>query len=188
MDSQPMTYKRTAAQKAHDFTNARHYEEHVEAVIGVPVHSRFNAKDDLDLWHPGYFIEIKEKNQPLSARWHIIDGADERNLFVMDELTVRRACKWYPEVFFLLRDNAHDSKLPKEERQPRLFLAPIWELISVERARLDRGKKGKWVLDLSSFTRLASEADIPEIAHHMIINQAHKVSHCVAGDVPQVQS
>ena len=34
-------------------------------------------------------LEIKEKNQPLTERWHLLDGGEERNLFVLDELTVR---------------------------------------------------------------------------------------------------
>ena len=120
-----MVYQRTAEQRRHDLANAKAYENYVADAIGVPVHSRFTSKTDLDLWHPGYFIEIKEKNQPLTPRWHILEHCEERNLFVLDELTVRKALRWYPEVFLLVRDNSGGDP------DPRLFLIPIWELIAL---------------------------------------------------------
>lgn len=183
-----MTYTRTAAQRSHDFANAREYEEYVSARLGVPNHTRFDAKDDLDIWVPGYMVEVKEKNQPLTDRWHLYPGVDERDLFVLDELTVRKALRWYPAVFYLIRDNAHDHHLPKDERQPRLFLAPVWELVGVERVRVDRSTKGKWIIDLQKFRRLSDEADIPTIAHALLVEQAWKRSPCQGGEVPQVRT
>lgn len=173
-------YTRTAAQRAHDFANARAYEEYVAGRIGVPNHTRFDAKDDLDIWVPGFMLEVKEKNQPLTSRWHLVPDTDERDLFIFDELTIRKALRWYPEVFFLLRDNASDPA------NPRLFLAPIWELVAVERVRVDRSTKGKWILDLNKFRRLADEADIPAIAHAMLVDQVWKQSPCQGGEVNQV--
>jgi len=173
-------YTRTDAQRAHDFANARAYEEYVAGRLGVLNHTRFDAKDDLDVWVPGYFIEIKEKNQPLTDRWHLLDGVPEENLFILDELTVRKALRWYPEVFYLLRDNAADPD------NPRLFLAPVWEVIGVERVRVDRSTKGKWILDLTKFRRIIDEADIPTMAHAMLVEQEWKKSPCLGGEVPQV--
>mgnify|MGYP001180015691 CR=1 FL=1 len=181
-----MVYQRTPEQKRHDLANARAYEDYVAIQVGVPVHTRFDARDDLDIWHPGWMLEIKEKNQPLTERWHLLDGVEERNLFVLDELTVRKALSWYPGVFLLLRDNAHDHHLPEDQRQPRLFLAPIWEIVAVKRERVDRGGKGKWILDLTDFTRLADEAHVPEFAHHALTEQKWKQSHCLGGSVEQV--
>ena len=175
-----MTYTRTAAQRSHDFANARAYEEYVSERIGVPNHTRFDGKDDLDIWVPGWMLEIKEKNQPLTDRWHLYNGVDERDLFILDELTVRKGLRWYPEVFYLLRDNAGDPG------GPRLFFAPIWELVSVERVRVDRSTKGKWILDLTDFPRLADEANVPEFAHHALTEQKWKQSNCLGGSVEQV--
>lgn len=175
-----MVYQRTAEQRRHDLANAKAYENYVADAIGVPVHSRFTSKTDLDLWHPGYFIEIKEKNQPLTPRWHILEHCEERNLFVLDELTVRKALRWYPEVFLLVRDNSGGDP------DPRLFLIPIWELIALPKARVDRDKKGKWVLNLGDFTRIATEEDIPPYAHYALTEQLWKRPQCLGGVVGQV--
>ena len=164
-------YKRTKEQKEHDFSNARHYEEYVATSIGVPVVTRFDATDDLDIWVPGYYVEIKEKNQHYTQRWHLIDGLPERNLFVIDELTIRRACTKYPKVFFLFRDNVGGD-------EPRLYIAPIWELIGVERVRRDRNGKGKWIINIENFPRLADEADIHEYALHALVKQLWLTSDC----------
>ena len=180
-------YKRTREQKVHDFSNAREYEEYVAESIGIPVITRFDATDDLDIWVPGYYVEVKEKNQNYTQRWHLVDGVPERNLFVIDELTVRRACTKYPHVFFLLRDNVHDHHLPEDQRQPRLFIVPIWELIAVERVRRDRNGKGKWIINLDNFTRLADEADIPAFAILALVKQLWLTSECQTRlEVPEV--
>jgi len=173
-------YRRTKEQKIHDFSNARHYEEYVATSMGLPVITRFDATDDLDIWVPGYYVEVKEKNQNYTQRWHLIDGLPERNLFVIDELTVRRACTKYPHVFFLLRDNVGAD-------DPRLFIAPIWELIAVERVRRDRNGKGKWIIDIENFTRLADEADIPAFAVNALVNQLWLTSNCQTMlEVPEI--
>ena len=164
-------YKRTKEQKVHDFHNARRYEEHVAEAIGIPVITRFDATDDLDIWVPGYYVEVKEKNQHYTQRWHLLDDVEERDLFVIDELTIRRACSKYPYVFFLLRDNV-GSELP------RIYLAPIWELIAAERTRRNRNGKCKWIIDITNFTRLKQESDIPEFAVHALVKQQWLTSEC----------
>ena len=173
-------YKRTREQKVHDFANAREYEEYVAESIGIPVITRFDATDDLDIWVPGYYVEVKEKNQNYTQRWHLVDGIPERNLFVIDELTVRRACTKYPHVCFLLKDNVGGD-------EPRLYIVPIWELIAVERVRRDRNGKGKWILNLDNFTRLADEADIPAFAILALVKQLWLTSECQTRlEVPEV--
>ena len=88
-------------------------------------------------------------------------------------------------MFYLLKDNVGDPT------GPRLFLVPIWELVAVERERVDRvGQtghlKGKWVLDLSKFMRIQDESDIPQIALSMLTSQAWKKSECLGGETSQV--
>ncbi len=180
-----MSPARTVAQKRHDFANAKEYEEYVSDRIGVTNYTRFNSTDDIDIWVPGFYIEVKEKNQHFGTRWHVLPGVIEENLFIVDELTVRKAARQFPAVFFLLRDNVGDPT------GPRLFLAPIWELFSVNKERVDRvgqtgHKKGKWILDLTNFRRISDEADIPEIALSMLTSQAWKNSECLGGETGTV--
>lgn len=179
-------YTRTEAERRFDFKNAREYEEYVANRIGVPNLTKFNGKDDLDIWVPGYFIEIKEKNNTYTEGWRVLEGVEERNLFILDELTVRKALQWFPNVFFVLRDKA-------DKAEPRVFLAPIWEIISIDKARLNRGHtethtKGKWIIDLSQFTRLADEADIPELATKLLMDKVWKESQCLGGEVTDIDS
>ena len=180
-----MAYQRTEEQRRHDLANAKSFENYVAEEIGVPVHTRFTSKEMLDLWHPGYMVEIKEKNQSYGNRWHLLEGTEERDLFILDELTVRKALKWFPEVFFLIRDNVGGNP------DPRLFFIPIWEVISVPKSRVDRehhlgALKGKWIIDLSMFTRITDIKEIPELAHHMLVEQVWKRPQCLGGLVGQV--
>lgn len=172
-----MTYQRTAEQKEHDFNNARIYEESVAEKLGGFTVTRFDSTDDLDIWSPGFYLEIKEKNQRYTQRWQLLEGVPEEFLFIVDELTVRRALRHYPEVFFLIRDNLND----------RLFFAPIWEMVSVERVRRNRGGKGKWIIDLRNFVVLADEQWIPEIAAEALAGVRWKRSECLTQlEVPQI--
>jgi hypothetical protein len=140
----------------HDLANAVEFEERVATQMGVPVHTRFKAKDDLDIWVPGYYVEIKEKRQPLTARWHLLPDTDEPDLFVIDEQTVRRALRHWPNVYFLLRDVPGGG---------RLFLVPIWEIVVNEKVvRRNRVEKGKWILDLTDYRQLGDIADLHSIA------------------------
>ena len=66
-------YTRTRAQKQNDFHEAREYEEYFGERLGVVSHSRFNSTTELDIWVPGYMIEIKEKKQKYTSRWHLLD-------------------------------------------------------------------------------------------------------------------
>jgi hypothetical protein len=172
-------YTRTRAQKQNDFLEAREYEEYLESRLGVACDSRFDSTTELDIWVPGYMIEAKEKKQKYTKRWQLLEGVLEENLFIIDELTIRRALGEWPGAFFLLRDTVYPSG-------PRLFLAPIWELISVERVRVNRDKKGKWIIDTTNFRQVRDESEIPIIATHLLIEKAWKRSECLGGEVGQV--
>ena len=83
-------------------------------------------------------------------------------------------------MFFLLKDNVGGD-------EPRLYIVPIWELIAVERVRRDRNGKGKWIIDLDNFTRIADEADIPALAVHALVKQLWLTSECQTRlEVPEV--
>lgn len=151
-------YRRTAAQRAGDFQAARDWETEVADMFRpgsfLPA---FNSTDALDFWFPGVFVELKEKRQSYTQRWHLLPGVAEPDLFIIDELTVKRALSHYPAVLFLIRD------VP----QGRLFYVPIWELVGVERARVNRVKKGKWIIDLSNFRTI----DDPVAAYETFIRE-----------------
>lgn len=154
------TYKRPDGAVQRDFLNARDFEEKVAEQIGVPNHSRFTAKDELDIWVPGYFLEVKEKRQRLNPRWHLLGEVPEEELMILDELTVRRALRHWPYVFFLLRD------VPRQT----MFLAPIWELVTNHHfTRVDRDGKGKWVIRLDDYRPLADLTDLHDIATTLVL-------------------
>ena len=143
-------YRRTYEQKQGDYHAARIWEEEVGALFDPSMYlSRFNSVNDLDIWFPGLYFELKEKKQNYGERWHLLPGVPQENLFIIDELTVRRSLKHYPEVVFLIRD------VPGG----RLFHAPIWELIAVERVRVNRVGKGKWIIDLTNFRTVATPVE-----------------------------
>ena len=101
-----------------------------------------------------------------TKRWHRLPGVEEPDLFIIDELTVRRAAEKYPAAFFVLRDRPTS----------RLFFAPIWELISCERVRVNRDKKGKWILDIRNFRQILDEHEIPELAPLLLADIGWRLS------------
>lgn len=156
-------YRRTSEQRKHDLAKARVYERKVAEIVeqhAGPVLTRFTATDDLDIWVPGYFIEIKEKNQSYTKRWQIVPGVPEEYLFIMDELTIRRALRHYPGVFFLIRMNPIET----------LYLAPIWEVIGSHKVRRNRVGKGKWILDIRQFRTLEDETKIIDTARQLMLD------------------
>ena len=100
----------------------------------------------------------------------------EEDLFIIDELTVRRGSEKYPYVFYVIRDRPLN----------RLFLAPIWELISVERVRVDRVNKGKWIINLRNFVQVAEEGQIPGMIPMMLASVDWRQSNILTQlEVPQ---
>lgn len=148
-------YVRTAAQKAGDFARSKAFEELVQSHLPGDTVVRTNSTTELDFFVPGITLEVKEKVQPLTNRWVPDTFWPEQDCFVLDELTVRKALKHWPFVWFLFRDVPRD----------RLFVASISQVVSADRVRWDRNGKGKWVLYLPQFRQIPSlEALLPAIS------------------------
>lgn len=156
-----MTYSRPPGHR--DFETAREFEETVGTWLGNFRVGHLDSTTKLDWWVPGVFIDVKEKRQPLGQRWHLLDGVAEPDLFVIDELSVRRAAEFFPHSYFLIRDVPAGG---------RIFLARIDEVFCAERARVNREtsqdrKKGKWIVDLRNFRQLVDPATqlLPTVLH-----------------------
>lgn len=146
-----INYGRTAAQRKADHEGARKFELEVGTWLGDFVVENLDSTDRMDYWIPGPFIDVKEKNQPLSKVWPLPEGCRPEDAFILDELSIRRALEKYPHAYFILRDNPCD----------RTFLARVDEVVCGDRRRLDRigpaprnHPKGKWVVNLTQFRQL----------------------------------
>jgi hypothetical protein len=176
-----MVYQRPPGAKRADFERARIFEEAVAKLLGDWTVTRFDSTTDLDIWVPGYYVEVKQKNQPLTERWHLLPGVPEANLVVLDELGVRRVLEKYPHSYVLIQDVPLD----------RLFLASAAELAVVERARVNRNTgtsvKGKLVFNLCSFREIADVAAIPGVVMGELTSMPWKSSQCLGhGPVQEV--
>ncbi len=150
-----MGYARPAGASQADFAKAREFELEVGTWLGDFKVDNLSSPDRLDWWVPGFYIDVKEKNQPLTPRWQLLQGVPERDLFIIDELAVRKAMKHFPHAYFVIRDRPGGD---------RIFLARVDEMTGAERARLNRvGKtqhaKGKWVVNLQNFRMLTHPAE-----------------------------
>lgn len=170
-------YRRTPEQRAHDLAAARTFEAAVAGVLPPWHRDETTSQDRLDFWIPGVYLEVKEKRQRLTTRWvDRVPGVPEADLMVIDELTIRRALRHWPEVYFLLRD------LP----QNRMFVASLAELICVERVRVNRVRKGKWLVDLRSFRQLESLDGLVEFVMRDMVDVPWQRPDCLgAQEVPQ---
>lgn len=147
-----MKYDRPPGAGAHDFKAARDYELQVGEMIGPYVVDNLDSTTKLDFWVPGWFLDVKERKQLLSAKWPIPGGWDPNDAFILDELSVRKALHHYPAAYFWMHDCTND----------RVFLARIDEVVCGDRVRLDRetspgNSKGKWILNLSDYRELDRE-------------------------------
>jgi hypothetical protein len=169
-----VTYGRPPGTKLSDFSNARDFENEVASRLPDYRRTEFTHNDRLDIWVPGYYVECKEKRQPLSKRWHLLEAA-EADHFVMDELSVRRACGYWPEAFFVIRDVPGGN---------RLFVISIVELVCIERARVNRKTtethmKGKWLIDLSQCHQLAGLSELHPYIQQYLLDTPWKNSPCL---------
>jgi hypothetical protein len=172
-----MTYERPPGAARADFNAAREFENEVGTWLGEFRVGNLTSPDKLDWWVPGVFIDVKEKRQPLTDRWHLLPNVSEKYLFVLDELSVRRAAQYFPHAYFLIRDVPAGGLI---------YLARIDEVFCAERARLDRvsgagNRKGKWVIDLRNFRLLTDPANqlLPTVLsdqQHMPWKSSHSVS------------
>lgn len=145
-----MTYARPPGSNRNDFLAAREYEEVVGGWLGKYKIANLDSPVKMDYWVPGFYCDIKEKRQQLgdrfASRW---EQVPREHLFVLDELSIRRALQYGYHAYFLIRDCPLD----------RVFLARVDEVACTERVRVDREtspgrKKGKWLIDLRQFRQL----------------------------------
>lgn len=146
-----LNYPRNPAWRHGDRVNAKAFEEEVGTWLGGHKIENLNATDRMDYWVPGLYVEVKEKRQPLSARWPLPNDCHPEDAFILDELSFRRAMTKYTDAWFVLRDVPLD----------RIFVVSAVELSCADRVRVNREgstgvKKGKHVYDLRQFKQLAS--------------------------------
>lgn len=164
-------YKRTGFQKQQDFMAAREWELEVEKHLGPHVVSRLDSNTELDFWVPEAYIEAKEKRQKLTERWHLLSGVDERDLFILDELSLRKALSKGMSAFFVLRD------VPGGDR---LFLAPAYMVASGDKTRRNRVGKGKLILDLRDYLPLEGLEQVLPMVMQMQAEMRWKNSECLS--------
>lgn len=163
-----------------DFERARDFEQAVADALEPETHhlvTQFDSTTRLDIWVPGFMLDIKEKRQRLSDRWTVHAPAwDERDCFIIDELSIRRCLeKSVTETYFLLRD------VP----EGRMFICSALEVAMAERVRLDRqtspgNLKGKWLVNLQQFRRLPSVEQAYEFITADLADMPWKQSQCLA--------
>lgn len=155
-----------------DFENAVAFERVVKEVLPEWHIDETSSTHRLDFWVPGFFLDVKEKNQRYGPRF--TGDRDQTDLFILDELSVRKALEHYPLAYFVFRD------VPES----RIFLASVVEVVCADRARLNRQtsedrRKGKWVLDLSQFRELEDLGDIVRLVSQDLIGLPWKRSECL---------
>lgn len=135
----------------------KHYLSH--AGIRHRDHTDSYTKPDFTLWLQGdrpFFLEAKEKRQAYNlANWPT-HGAPEPELFILDDLTVRKCLGYAPRAGVLVRDH-----LPA-----RYFFFSIIDLALMPRQRVNRpirrnapDLKGKWLVNLGNARRAATLAE-----------------------------
>lgn len=168
-------YGRSPAMRASDLNQSKEFEQQVAAGLGEFLVDYSASTEKIDFWVPGFYLDVKEKRQQLTDRWHLLPGVDEQYLVVLDELGTRKLMQHYPYGYFLIRDVPGGN---------RLFLASATELCSVERARVNRWTssdkaKGKLVFDLRNFRPLTEIGDVYNIVMQDLLDMPWKQSPCV---------
>lgn len=127
-------------------------------------HTASFKKPDFTLYLPDgalFFLEVKEKRQPYNMRnWPPF--APESDLFILDDLTVRKCLGYAPRAGVLVRDNG---------RRLYVFFSVI-DLALMPRLRVNRSiqrktqdEKGKWLINLQNG---AQAATLEHILHHIL--------------------
>jgi hypothetical protein len=168
-------YGRSASMRASDFHQSKDFEQQVAAGLGEFLVDYSSSTDKIDFWVPGFYLDVTEKRQKLTERWHLLSGVPEEHLVVLDELGTRKLMQHFPYGYFLIRDVPSNN---------RLFLASATELCSVERARVNRWTssdkaKGKLVYDLRHFRPISQVADVYQIVMQDLVDMPWKQSPCV---------
>jgi hypothetical protein len=95
-----------------------------------------------------FYLEVKEKRQPYNMNnWPKF--APEVDLFILDDLTIRKCIGYAPRSGILVRDNMHH----------RYYFFSVIDLALMPRMRLNRTiqrqvqeMKGKWLVNLQNST------------------------------------
>ena len=134
-------YARRPGTSARDYAASKEFEAEVARFL--PGATDFtSSKELLDWWVPagGYWLDAKEKRQPLTDRWQALAPfVPEPELFVLDELSLRKGLLTHKPAYFLLRDVPGGG---------RLFITSVYELSCLGRVRANRVGKGKLLFDL----------------------------------------
>lgn len=144
-----MRYPRPSGASHADFAAAKTFENVVGEWLGQFKIGNLSSTDKMDWWVPGFYLDVKERRRPIGPRWPIPEGVERNDVFILDELSVRKAMLHMPHAYFVLR------ALPED----RVFLARIDEIVCGDRIRVNRvGEtgvaKGKWLLNLLQFRQL----------------------------------
>lgn len=118
-------------------------------------HTSSFKKPDFTLYLSGdtpFFLEVKEKRQPYNTRnWPSF--APETDLFILDDLTVRKCLGYAPRAGVLVRDN----------RQRQYIFFSVIDLALMPKLRVNRSiernaqdLKGKWLINLQNGARAAT--------------------------------
>lgn len=94
---------------------------------------------------PYFHLEVKEKRQHYNLK-HWDSSIEERHLFILDDLTVRKCLAYSPKSGILIRDNLRKM----------YFFFSIVDLALMPKRRVNRpiqrnlaALKGKWLIDLN---------------------------------------
>lgn len=147
-------------------------------------HTDSYSKPDFTLWlqadHP-FFLEVKEKRQPYNPHNWPTTRAPEAELFILDDLTVRKCLGYAPRAGVLVRDH-----LPA-----RYFFFSIIDLALMPRQRVNRPirrnapeLKGKWLINLGNARRAATLDQVLAQIHHYVQDLPHLLAdhHACYGD------
>jgi hypothetical protein len=174
----PSIYERKAEYWARDLAD-RAFEEAVKAgltTLGWEFQDNTTEHDRPDLYifrrvrgeQVRVALELKEKRQPYRSRWAEAAGVPEPELFVLDEVAVRKLLAWAPRAVLLFWDETQPAR--------PYALYTIIDLLCVPKVRVQRPialnsprLKAKWLLDRrhgrllpdlnSAFTAIASYVD-----------------------------
>jgi len=102
---------------------------------------------------PYFYLEVKEKRRRYNAKnWPPF--AEEVDLFIIDDLTVRKCLAHAPRSGVLVRDSGRDNG------QDAYFFFSVIDLALMPRLRVNReirrkasGVKGKWLINLRNGVR-----------------------------------
>lgn len=172
-----------------DFAAAAEFETQVAEKLGserLTLVGNHSSTTKFDIVNPGWILDVKEKRKPYGKMFLRFVPAEwpERNVFILDELAIRRGL-WHDSVssFFLIRD------VPAE----RLFFTSVMEVAMMDRVRVnrrtsERTSKGKWLVNLEHMRQVGNVSECLEVIQDFEFNKPYHKSPCMswAGLVPDV--